>query len=219
LRLKKIFLSIHHRISMSLYKSNHISLVGVWINFIPHLSSVLRNCFLLSVWITGAGGVGRGETHESVHQQQPSWIESLCEWYWSVASSISENCSAQHNTKEMAYLCLTCSYCCIFDWQYLYVGHTYAWHLILCFQNWRRREEQRYCTLSVPATAAAICKYLFCSFTCLQYKHCLTPRPCKLCIYYIHLLSHFILFSPTILFNFSLAVKQSWMGYSKKSKS
>ncbi len=58
--LKKIFLSIHRRISMSLYKSNHNSLVGVWINFIPHLSSVLRNCFFLSICNDWAGGVGGG---------------------------------------------------------------------------------------------------------------------------------------------------------------
>jgi hypothetical protein len=29
---KKVFFAIHHKISMSLYMSNHISLVCVWIN-------------------------------------------------------------------------------------------------------------------------------------------------------------------------------------------
>jgi hypothetical protein len=48
---------------MSLYKSNHISLVGVWINFIPHLSSVLRDDFLLSILNDWAGGVGGGGRH------------------------------------------------------------------------------------------------------------------------------------------------------------
>ncbi len=169
--------------------------------------------------MTGQGEKGEGETHESVHQQQPSWIESLCEWYWRVASSISENCSAQHNTKEMAYLCLTCSYCCIFDWQYLYVGHTYAWHLILCFQNWRRREEQRYCTLSVPATASAICKYLF--FVHIHAYNINIVWPLDLVNYvsttYISQVISFCSHLPYCSM-FSLAVKQSWMGYSKNLK-
>ncbi len=170
----------------------------------PHLSSLLRNCFILSIWTVWAGGVGRGETHESVHQQQPSWIESLCEWYWSVALSISENCSAQHNTKEMAYLCLTCSYCCIYDWQYLCVGHTYAWYLILCFFKTEEEEKRNVTVLYLfQPQQHLFVNTFFCSYTCLQYYHCLTPRVLDLVNYVsttsISQVSVFILFSLTIL--------------------
>jgi hypothetical protein len=99
------------------------------------------------------GGRGRHTCFSTASAVILNWI--LCEQNWSLASSISEKSSAHHNTKEMAYLCLTCRYCCDFDWQYLCVGHTYAWHLILC-EMWKR-EEQCYCTLSVPATSAAFC--------------------------------------------------------------
>ncbi len=160
----------------------------------PHLPSVLRNCFLLSTGTVGARGVGRGETHESVNQQQPSWIESLCEWYWSGAS---ENCSAQHKIKDLAYLCLTCSYCCIFDWQYLCVGHTYAWYLFLCFFETEEEKKRNVTVLYLfQLQQQLFVKTFFCSYTCLQYYHCLTPGPCKLCVCYIHLSSlsfHFVL--------------------------
>ena len=129
----------------------------------PHLQSALRNCFLLSIGTWGGGGREGGRGRHSCFSTAAAvilnWI--LCEQNWSLASSISEKWSAHHNTKEMAYLCLTCRYCCDFDWQYLCVGHTYAWHLILC-EMWKR-EEQHYCTLSVPATSAAICQNLFSS--------------------------------------------------------
>jgi len=43
----------------------------------PHLQSVLKNCFLLSIGTWGGGGKGgEGDTHVSVQQLQSSWIES-----------------------------------------------------------------------------------------------------------------------------------------------
>ncbi len=197
----------------------------------PHLSSLLRkNCFF-TLYLnclgrgSGEGGGRVGETHESVHQQQPSWIESLCEWYWSVASSISENCSAQHNTKEMAYLCLTCSYCCIFDWQYLYVGHTYAWYLTLCF--FKTEEEER---------SNVIVLYLFQPqqhlFVNTFFVHILVHAYNITIVWHLDLVNyvsttsishvsfHFFLTPQSPYCSiFSFDVKQFWMGYSKKSKS
>jgi hypothetical protein len=38
--------------------SNHISFVCVWINFMPLLSSVLRNCIYSPFELTGLGGWG-----------------------------------------------------------------------------------------------------------------------------------------------------------------
>jgi hypothetical protein len=38
---KKILLPVHHKVCASLYMSNHISLVCVWINLMAPLSSVL----------------------------------------------------------------------------------------------------------------------------------------------------------------------------------
>jgi hypothetical protein len=138
------------------------------------------------------------------------------------ASSISENCSAQHKTKEMAYLCLTCSYCCIFDWQCLYVWHTYAWYLILCFFKTEEEEKSNVTVLYLfqPQQHLFVNTFFFIYCTCLQYYHCLTPRPCELCVYYIHL-SSLISFCSHLPYCsiFSFDVKQFGMGYFKKSKS
>ena len=42
-------------------------------DFMPHLQSVLRNCFLLSIGTLGGGGKGgEGDTHVSVQQLQSS---------------------------------------------------------------------------------------------------------------------------------------------------
>ena len=50
---------IVHRKIFSLLESIK---VAVWINFMPHLQSVLRNCFLLSIGTLGGEGRGEGET-------------------------------------------------------------------------------------------------------------------------------------------------------------
>jgi hypothetical protein len=62
---------IVHRKIFSLLESIK---VAVWINFMPHLQSVLRNCFLLSIGTLGGGGgrMGEGDTHVSVQQLQSS---------------------------------------------------------------------------------------------------------------------------------------------------
>ncbi len=53
--------------------SDHISFVCVWINFMPLLSSVLRNCNYSPFELTGlggwgVGGVGKGGCEEYVCQ-------------------------------------------------------------------------------------------------------------------------------------------------------
>ncbi len=62
----KILLTIHHNISAGLYMSNHVSLIFAWINFMPPLSSVRRNCFYSTFESTfelthQGGGPGRGD--------------------------------------------------------------------------------------------------------------------------------------------------------------
>ena len=48
--------------------SNHISFVCVWINFMPLLSSVLRNYIYSLFELTGLGDVGKGGCEEYVCQ-------------------------------------------------------------------------------------------------------------------------------------------------------
>ncbi len=111
---------------------------------------------LLELWGGGGveGGIGRHTCFSTAAAVILNWI--LCEQNWSLAS---EKLSAHYNTKEMAYLCLTCRYCCDFDWQYLCVGHTYAWHLILC-EMWKREEHlfQQHQQLFVWCHMIILCK-------------------------------------------------------------
>ncbi len=52
--------------------SIHVSLICGWINFMPPLSCVLKNCFLLPIGTVCGGGGGEGDTHSSVQQLQSS---------------------------------------------------------------------------------------------------------------------------------------------------
>ncbi len=64
LMIKKILLAIHHKISTSLYMSNHIISNLVWINFMPPFSSVQRNCFYSIFELTELWGGGGWEEYE-----------------------------------------------------------------------------------------------------------------------------------------------------------